>query len=98
MHDDIALLHPTRFLVSGVMSANLNIQSSLFHAFTNYYLVLNHLLQLLKSENMSRQICLAASANHFSFILVGKSSINMLIKPNNEKYFNTVFLNKSILI
>ena len=35
MRDDIALLHQIRFLVSGVMSANLKSQSSLVPAITN---------------------------------------------------------------
>ena len=82
MRDDIALLHQIRFIVSGVMFANLKSQSSLVPTIIN-------ILAGFKSPTTTFKECkyikaLAASAKHFSFILVRKWSLSMLIRTNDE--------------
>ena len=70
MHDDITLLHPIRFLVSGVMSANLKSQSVLVPAVINILAGFKSPTTTFKESKYVK--ALAASAKHFSFKLVGK--------------------------
>ena len=82
MHDDITLLHPIRFLVSGVMSANLKSQSVLVPVVINILAGFKSPTTTFKELKYVK--ALVASAKHFSFKLVGKWSLSMLIRPNNE--------------
>ena len=70
MHDDITLLHPIRFRVSGVMSANLKSQSVSVLAVTNILAGFKSPTTTFKELKYVK--ALVVSAKHFSFKLVGK--------------------------
>ena len=70
MHDDITLLHPIRFLVSGVMSANSKSQSVLVPAAINILAGFKSPTRTFKDLKYVK--ALVASAKHFSFKLVRK--------------------------
>ena len=70
MHDDMTLLHPIRFLVSGVMSANLKSQSFFIPAVTNISAGFKSPTTTFKELKYIK--ALVASAKHLSFKLVGR--------------------------